>query len=79
MTSNEKKNVGLCWSSNPQDKSMHIYKSTKISNLFEKDDRKTDYISLQTNEYEEHLRRNLETAIHELDRYVKCNTKMQRG
>ena len=58
-------NVGLCWASNPQDRTMHAYKSCTPEKLLTLQQRllpKCTPVSLQTNEAEAHQRLDLQPA-----------------
>ena len=53
---NIRKGIGICWSSNRNDRSMHIYKSTNIQNILSRtiSMTKKEIISLQTDEEDDH-------------------------
>ena len=67
--------LGLCWASNPGDRSMHCYKSTSPEVLLRGVAAKT-LISLQSNEQESHKRLGLAAAssnwIDTLERISRC-------
>ena len=62
----EEKQVGLCWASNPQDRTMHAYKSCtpeRLLTLKRKLFPRYKPISLQTDEHEAHHRLKLRPAL----------------
>ena len=54
--------VGLCWASNPSDRTMHAYKSTSPERLLALTGRERQLISLQTDEASAHQRLGLAPA-----------------
>ena len=64
-TNDSEKQVGFCWASNPQDRTMHAYKSCTPEKLLTLQRRLLptfSIISLQTNETEAHQRLKLQAA-----------------
>jgi hypothetical protein len=53
---------GLCWASNPEDRTMHVYKSTHPEMLIRRAKASGRFLSLQTNESQAHARLGLESA-----------------
>ena len=67
-TNKTRKKVGFCWASNPQDRTMHAYKSCTPERLLKMQQRvlpKCIPVSLQTDEVEAHNRLELEPANQE--------------
>ena len=65
-TKTEKNSVGVCWSSNPNDKTMHYYKSITSEQIMDIVSQKyqiAEVTSLQTDEVEEHQRLKLKPAM----------------
>jgi len=54
--------IGLCWASNPQDRTMHVYKSTQPELLLAKGQASAAILSLQTDERDAHGRLGLNPA-----------------
>ena len=60
--------IGICWSSNPKDKSMQVYKSAKLNEfikLIPRESKKTEIISLQTGCSDEHKEFGLEQCSYD--------------
>ena len=68
--------VGLCWASNPGDRTMHRYKSAAPERLLQLTGTETELCSLQTDEADAHQRLNLEAPqrnwLHTFDRLQGC-------
>lgn len=54
--------IGLCWASNPQDRTMHVYKSSQPELLLAKGQASAAILSLQTDERDAHDRLGLSPA-----------------
>jgi len=71
--------LGLCWASNPQDKSLHHYKSLEADQLLQRlspEERQWPLLSLQTDEAEAHQRLGLtppqRSWVRTLERTATC-------
>ena len=64
--------LGLCWASNPEDRTMHVYKSTGPEKLLLQARHSGPIVSLQTNEAEAHTRLSLAPAPQQWTDTLTC-------